>query len=172
MSRSRILALLVAGLVLLAGLAVLPVARGAHATSACPGATLYSAMSGPESAGPLWEFSGVAGPIGNGYTGVLYLDTWNPDPLNAIHVEWFAYSEVSTLSQDLAIFNWPLDLPPGRSKTQTYDGTIGPFANVSGDPTVVPSGKVHFAARGYTPLGPTAPQPAPVSVHAEQWLTC
>lgn len=170
MSRSRLLTSALAALAVL--VTVIPLGHPARAAAACPGSTLYAVVPGLEVSQPVSYFTGVAGAIGNGYTGTLYIDAWNPDPANAVHLELTAWSEVATLDQTLDSFWWALDLPPGRSKTQTYDGTIRPFSGLNPPPPVtVPSGKVHFSVRGYQPGSPPSGS-APASVHVEQWLVC
>lgn len=141
-----------------------------NATGCTQATPLYSVLSPHEVSTGDWQFTALAGGFGDpSYSAISYLDTWNPDPNNTVHIEWFASSEVGSVNDTLAIFNWSQNLAPGRSITQGYDGTIHPFSNLANDNQSVPGGKVHFEAKA-TLSGTTTP--TSVAIHAEQWLRC
>ena len=137
-------------------LAVWAAPRIANAQTCLSASPLYSVAT--NSTGADVDFAGVAGSIGNGYTGTVYVSLFNPSVSNSItgNVDEFQETTANDPAHPLLIFGQGFTLAPNRSETIAFNGQAP-----NGDPIAVPSGKVHFHVYG-----------AVVNVYAEQWLRC
>ena len=126
-----------------------------HAQTCLSTSPLYGIAPGDEGAKSDWYFAGVAGPVGNGYTGTVYVSVFNSSVNQSISGTVDEFQEVNGSTQ-LNIFGQSFTLGPNRSQTFAFNG-----AAPNGDPIAVPKGKVHFHVYG-----------AVVNVYSEQWLAC